>query len=298
MCYVITAEMKGERFDPTTTDWKFSMEMNQNENSPKVLVYFTSKENGYGILQKEWTDGNYWHLEFDHPGLGKDAALIASKIIYEGTSSSSCRKDIFWKCLERNFLSENFNNCPTFCAPYSLPSKKVPLCKTFQEWKCIKSGIYVLIANLTSSGKCPMRPCKILEYKGNEVLNYELTSKDTFLEFWFRFQFPKTVLVYEEYLIYDIWNTIGYIGGILGMTIGFSFTNTFTILIGLLKKLWNKNNKIEVKNSQNSSTNAELQFQIENLRQIYLQDQHNLKSNFKELELKYEKLKGNEGRDQ
>ena len=307
MCYIITTEIKGEGFDPKTTDWTFSMNMNQSENFPNVHVYFTSKENGYGILQKEWTDGNYWSINFDQPGLLKYAALVTSKTIYKGTTSSPCRKDIFWKCLERNFLPEHFDKCPSFCAPYSLPSNKIPLCKTFEEWHCIKSKIYILMANLSSNGKCPMRPCKILEYKGNEVLNYQLTSKNDFLQFWFWFQFPKTVLVYEEYLIYDTWNTIGYIGGILGMTIGFSFTNTFATLIGLIKKLLSTNNKIHVENSQNIST-AELQLQIENLCQNYIQDQRKmkefelnyyedqriLKCHFKELELKYKKLKGHE----
>ena len=92
------------------------------------------------------------------------------------------------------------------------------------------------------------------------------------------------------------------------MTIGFSFTNTFATLIGLMKKLLKTNNKIDVENSQNI-TNAELQLQIENFCQNYFQDhrklkefelnyhedQRILKSNFKELELKYKKLKGNVG---
>ena len=162
------------------------------------------------------------------------------------------------------------------------------------------------MANVSTNGKCPMRSCQILEYEGNEVLNYQLTSKNIFLQFLFWFDFPKTVRVYEEYLIYDTWSTIGYIGGLLGMTIGFSFTNTFTTLIGLMKKLLNPNNKIHVENSQNIS-NAELQLQIEKLFQNYFQDQRKLKefelnyyedqrilkSNFKELELKYKTLNGN-----
>ena len=73
-----------------------------------------------------------------------------------------------------------------------------------------------------------------------------------------------------------------------------------------MKKLLNPNNKTDVENSQNIS-NAELQLQIEKLFQNYFQDQRKLKefelnyhedqrilkSNFKELELKYRKLKGN-----
>ena len=306
MCYMVTAEIKGAEFDPTIT-WEFSMHMNQSENSPNVHIYFTSKENAYGILQKEWTDGNYWRMEFDKPGLGMYATLAPSKTIYKGTTSQPCSKDSFWNCFERNFLPEHFDKCPKFCAAFSLPSNKVSLCKTFEEWHCIKHKIYHLMANLSKNGKCPMRPCKILEYKGNEVLTYPLKFKNAFLQIAFWFKSPKIVLVYEEYLIYDTWSTIGYIGGILGMTIGFSFTNTFATLIGLIKKLLSTNNKIHVENSQNIST-AELQLQIENLCQNYIQDQRKmkefelnyyedqriLKCHFKELELKYKKLKGHE----
>ena len=63
------------------------MHMNQSKHTPKVYVYFTSKENSYGILQRQWDDGNFWSIEFDQPHLGKYASLTPSKTIYKGTSS-------------------------------------------------------------------------------------------------------------------------------------------------------------------------------------------------------------------
>ena len=59
------------------------MHMHQSENYPNVHIYLTSKENSYGILQREWADGNYWHMKFDKPGLGKYAALVPSKTLYK-----------------------------------------------------------------------------------------------------------------------------------------------------------------------------------------------------------------------
>ena len=82
----------------SATSWGFIMHMNQTKNSPDVSVYFTSKENAYGILQREWYDGNFWPVGFDKPHSGKYASLKPSRTVYKDTSSAQCRKEFFWKC--------------------------------------------------------------------------------------------------------------------------------------------------------------------------------------------------------
>ena len=49
--------------------------------------------------------------------------------------------------------------------------------------------------------------------------------------------YPETVMVYEEYLIYDTIGMIGSIGGTLGLFIGFSFTNAITFILNYLQNL-------------------------------------------------------------
>ena len=126
-----------------------------------------------------------------------------------------------------------------------------------QEWYCIKRKMYNLISSVTMNGECPKKSCQILEYEGNEVLKYLMSNTglfmnsdhdnifnpSEFLNLWYWFESPQNVLVHEEYLIYDGWSTIGYIGGILGMTIGFSFTNLVAAFTGLIKKLLHTNSK-------------------------------------------------------
>ena len=48
---------------------------------------------------------------------------------------------------------------------------------------------------------------------------------------------PKTVVVHQEYLIYDTIGLIGSVGGTLGMFIGFSFSGTISQIITYLSML-------------------------------------------------------------
>ena len=43
------------------------------------------------------------------------------------------------------------------------------------------------------------------------------------------------IIVFEEYLIFDIIGMIGSVGGTLGMCIGFSFTNVITIFFKFIE---------------------------------------------------------------
>ena len=254
-CYMITVEYEKQHIDAINTQWNLRMYMNSSEKlSTKIYIYFTSKENAYGILQRAWKDGTFWNVEFDQPYLGKYISLRPLKTINKPTSKSPCRNEYFWKCIERNFLPKNFEDCPKFCAPYSFPSNGTQLCQTFQEWYCIKHKMYNLISTVTMNGECPKKSCQLLEYEGTQVLKYLMSNTglfmnsdhdnvfnpSEFLNLWYWFESPQNVLVHEEYLIYDGWSTLGYIGGILGMTIGFSFTNLVAGFTGLIKKLLHK----------------------------------------------------------
>ena len=56
--------------------------------------------------------------------------------------------------------------------------------------------------------------------------------------FWYSFNEPSYVKVYEEYLIYDTLGMIGSVGGTLGLFIGFSFMNVITFLINTMEKIF------------------------------------------------------------
>lgn len=85
--------------------------------------------------------------------------------------------------------------------------------------------------------KCP-KQCSILEFFGKidywEPKYHTFTPNNTMI-IHLRFQSPEVATVYEEYLIYDFNTLIGYIGGTLGMFIGFSFSGIIEMFIHFLK---------------------------------------------------------------
>ena len=76
--------------------------------------------------------------------------------------------------------------------------------------------------------------CITSEYSG-EVASYE-RSDNSFNSFQFFYRIPSnSTTLYEEYWVYDGINTIGSVGGTLGMCIGFSFTGLLSYLIKILQ---------------------------------------------------------------
>ena len=69
----------------------------------------------------------------------------------------------------------------------------------------------------------------IPQFKGEFTNNSRLVV----LGYWFNYNDEVEVL--EEYLIYEITNVIGSVGGTLGLFIGFSFLDLSTKLISIFK---------------------------------------------------------------
>ena len=78
------------------------------------------------------------------------------------------------------------------------------------------------------------KTCTILQYSGDLEWegSYKIPIREVYL--WYNFMPPKTVTVNEEYLIYDIDGFIGAVGGTMGIFIGFSFSNTFSLFMNFL----------------------------------------------------------------
>ena len=117
-----------------------------------------------------------------------------------------------------------------------------PICETHEEWVCAWEMINPSFFNYTENPY--PKSCMIIQYFGEVELKYQRDQK---YEAYFSYNFapPKTVMVHEEYLIYDTIGFLGSIGGALGLCIGFSFSNTITFLLdkALIIKLNLANNK-------------------------------------------------------
>ena len=76
--------------------------------------------------------------------------------------------------------------------------------------------------------------CITSEYSG-EVASYKISdNKSIPFQFWYRIPSNSTTL-FEEYWVYDGINTIGSVGGTLGVCIGFSFTGLISYLINIFQ---------------------------------------------------------------
>ena len=74
----------------------------------------------------------------------------------------------------------------------------------------------------------------MVQYKGS-IASYDTTWSNTNAEIYSSFTAP-TVLVIEEYLIYDSVGMIGSVGGSLGLFLGFSFLGLLSDLIDFIQR--------------------------------------------------------------
>ena len=74
----------------------------------------------------------------------------------------------------------------------------------------------------------------MVQYKGS-IASYDATWNNTNAEIYSSFTAP-TVVVSEEYLIYDSVGMIGSVGGSLGLFLGFSFLGLLSDLIDFVQR--------------------------------------------------------------
>ena len=101
-----------------------------------------------------------------------------------------------------------------------------PECKTLGEFNCMK--LQVLKLSALSSKQCP-KYCIQREYSGKLLDKIDLDDHPGYKK-W-RIQVSDEIDVYEEYLVYDLFGCIGYVGGTVGLFIGFSILELIYLVI-------------------------------------------------------------------
>ena len=101
----------------------------------------------------------------------------------------------------------------------------MPICEVKSEaWSCAEKLANKARPEYGKSFK--IRPCSVSQYSGSIQYSETLSIKGEYSKsFTYTFLPPKTVIVNEEYLIYDFVGALGSFGGTLGMFIGFSFVS-------------------------------------------------------------------------
>ena len=119
------------------------------------------------------------------------------------------RKESDPKCLPINYktLMEADDNTKLTQTCNTLNETKT----TFNFWNHVYQAI----------GYCP-KPCRNYQYSGklSTWIGYVPTPKIAILQYYFS---TDELIKHEEYLLFDTMTIIGYVGGTLGLFIGFSF---------------------------------------------------------------------------
>ena len=216
-----------------TIQINFNKSIPQEKLPIELTAHMTSEKNSYGILTNQWMDGEMFQFGIKQ-NLHKVLDIKQEKYIYLG---NKCSTESFYECVVKRLVAYDFKTCPKKCNPkiFSLPKSeeydKIPFCKD-NEKPCA-SFETVEIFQATTTKFCP-KLCNMVQYSGKKIMVYKHKQGPYTYSFRYRFTPPHTEKVYEEYLIYDIVNMVGSVGGNLGMWIGFSFTGVISNLIKMI----------------------------------------------------------------
>ena len=122
-------------------------------------------------------------------------------------------------------------NCTQICSPLTFNYLKIPPCKTYNETDCMSTHIYSFSSLERQRYPC-LKPKVITEFRGETFL-YKETQINGSLLFFQAYFLPTKKEVKEEMYVIGAREYIGYIGGSLGLLLGFSF---YTYIICLIDK--------------------------------------------------------------
>ena len=246
---------------------------------PNVVVHFTSEVNSYGILRTYWLDGDVSILK-----MGTRHKFVEYGLKEERQSflehKSKCRKEPFYHCYGKEMLYHNFTKCPKKCLPHTLPPEilqndEVPLCEIdSEEMKCSKEIALEVRTKSVDSGKCIDKACKPIKYKG--VITHEETVEEHLYSRAFAYYFmpPVYVLNFDEYVIVDIFELLGSIGGTWGILVGFSILGLTSFLLEKLQLMTKfiKDGFYQIRNIDDHIQLEEKSIQITRVKELHIKN--------------------------
>ena len=209
------------------------MEDNEILENGFLSVYFTSEANSYGAFNFNWFDGKPYKEVIN---FGSLVSIGLQPIEHKYLDDDSqCSQSLFVDHWKTFLMLENFSKCEGKCTPTTIFQDILPLCG-WNETK-IRDCTSILMSRnyLTYQSKIDFsRPCYTLEYIGDVEYQDELDWQ-TSVTFDYHFQPPVMTITYNEYLIFDILGMVGFVGGTLGLFIGFSFSGAISAVLDYIQ---------------------------------------------------------------
>ena len=242
ICYKIYTTRKAD-FRETEIKLKTS----SSKYLGKTKLFFTSEDNSYGVTNNEFLDGK----DFSTHLTGRNWKEISLSV--EKNIKLKCNDESFFEYVESRLSVSNFENCTQTCVRTSLPNEHYPICPNFKDWydkvnltapeeDCNWGIVRDLIKDIIATDE-RLKTCTTIDYSGKIMTEKnDLTSNELGIQY--RYTFPLRAKIYQEYLITDTINLIGSVGGLLGLFIGFSFSNIITCLMEYIGAYLTSRNKM------------------------------------------------------
>ena len=116
------------------------------------------------------------------------------------------------------------------------PSKEEPQFIGIRISREAACSVYItcweLLGNSTISSGCK-QSCSTLKYSGRVI--QESISNPKLIKLRYEFSMPMRTQIYEEYIIMDVMNVVGVIGGTFGLFIELSFLGIITSIINYFR---------------------------------------------------------------
>ena len=207
------------------------LEKKNDASSDQVICYLTSRENSPGFFDWTWKDGTPMRIMPEKNTLVDYAIQPQMKKHLEHLGK--CQEASYYECVVSQLEEMEFDDCSNKCIPdaFSTMDKNysTALCQNDRDdHRCILKHKQEITSNCQKS-------CSILEYFGAielskpqqsdrenwnlQEIGYYLTNPDF------------TLIIHEEYLIYDAIGMIGSVGGTVGMFVLFSNNNFILVFI-------------------------------------------------------------------
>ena len=192
----------------------------------------TSNQNSYGIIYGLWTEGKELIIESNFGSkLSPSVRLNMKKTEYLPKTSKCSMTKSYYECLATMlYLQKHTNSCQKACLPHFLKDfSKIdgnhsPICESIEDQFCRFLEIAKVVRK--SYDVCKIS-CQQSTYEA-KIRNMHWNVADPNQAHLYLIFSSLNILEEKETLAFGVVEMVGYVGGTLGLFIGFSFYGLFS----------------------------------------------------------------------
>ena len=200
-----------------------------NSAMPTISAALASENNSIPI-KDSYTDGEVEDF-LVNVGNVKLLTTYPEKYIYD-PDLEKCRNRPYNEIVIQKIAGVIKEKCSNPCQAISFGKHlnqilgNLPICTNQTHLKCFMD----LLQSVLSSNEVTEKPCTKLQYKTKGSSPWSLSNPSE-ARFSIDFAIPLKMIVKEEYLIFDLMSMISAMGGTMGLFVGYSFRDSWSVLL-------------------------------------------------------------------